>query len=157
MGCISCGQSVASTVTFPSFPQCKAERKCSPATLRIETFRLWKATPSLSFSISKSRKAPKGILISVSSLWLQRWAVQCRSSHAYFYCSFHWCTICSIPSLISSPHSLLRKPLCTEFPTWLSDHSHFIQPSVKPELLLSRELKHCSSQACSSSLVTFIL
>lgn len=56
--------------------------------------------------------------------------------------------------LLPSLHSLLRKPLQTEFPMWLSDHSQFMQHSVSAELLLSQELKRylcCSSQACSSS------
>lgn len=82
------------------------------------------------------------------------WAEQCRSSRAHSCSGFLWCAIYSIPSLIPSRHSLLRKPLYTEFRMCLNDHSQFMQHFVNTELLLSRELKCylcCSSQACSSS------
>lgn len=90
------------------------------------------------------------------------WAEQRRSSSAHSCSGFLWCATYSIPSLIPSPHSWLRKPLYTEFPMCLNDHSQFMQHFVNTELLLSRELKCylcCSSQACSSSqplLVTFL-
>lgn len=91
--------------------------KILPCHSQIGTFRLQKAVPSLSFSASKFRKAPKSILVSVSPLWFKRRAEWCARSCAYFCCSFLWCTICSIPSLTSSPHSPLVKLLyAQDFP-----------------------------------------